>query len=413
MHPTIKTIADLYALNHQILELTIQGVQEEDQFVRPMGKANSINFIVGHITSMRFAVAGILGHEIAHAESRHVSQSIDRAKMINIGTMAGILAGIFIGAGQGDLGQGIVFGSMAAGQSAILSFTRENETEADEKGLDHLKQTCFSSAGLLNGLLKIRASDWRGIEGIPDYFKTHPGTKLRIAHIESMMAGEKYKSDPHTCSQDFRYNMIKQRVAALYGNASDNEAKLNKLIINDPENIAYLYGMGLTLARKGRKKEAISYLQKAHSKNLFDPMILLEIGRVYLSDGEPDQAKNILQSIENEPVIGTMATYHLGNARLELGELKQAQDDFQKVISIIPTSFPKAYYDLANVLTQQGQTGLSHYYLGLYYSEIYKDKNTLFHLKKALETISEKDKIENAKKIITKINQKKRSVRIN
>lgn len=64
MHPSIKTMADLYAFNHQILELTIQGIQEEDQYVRPMGKANSINFIVGHITSMRYVIVRMLGHDV-------------------------------------------------------------------------------------------------------------------------------------------------------------------------------------------------------------------------------------------------------------------------------------------------------------------------------------------------------------
>ena len=41
-------------------------------------------------------LAGIIGHEIAHAVSRHVSESIDRSKYINIGSLAGMLAGIII-----------------------------------------------------------------------------------------------------------------------------------------------------------------------------------------------------------------------------------------------------------------------------------------------------------------------------
>ncbi len=64
MHPSVKSMADLYALHHRILEMTIKGVQEEDQFVRPMNKANSINFIVGHITSIRFAIVRMLGEQM-------------------------------------------------------------------------------------------------------------------------------------------------------------------------------------------------------------------------------------------------------------------------------------------------------------------------------------------------------------
>lgn len=64
MHPSVKSMADLYAFHHRVLEMTIKGIQEEDQFVRPMNKGNSINFIVGHITSIRFAIARMLGDTI-------------------------------------------------------------------------------------------------------------------------------------------------------------------------------------------------------------------------------------------------------------------------------------------------------------------------------------------------------------
>ena len=79
-------------------------------------------------------LAGILGHESAHAVCRHVSQMIDRSKVVNIGTLAGVLAGALVGAsGGGDAAQAVVVGSMAVGQTSMLAYSRENETEADQK----------------------------------------------------------------------------------------------------------------------------------------------------------------------------------------------------------------------------------------------------------------------------------------
>ena len=82
-------------------------------------------------------LAGIMAHEIGHAVGRHVSQAIDRSKIVAAGSLAGILAGVLMGAagGSSDAGQALTIGSMAAGQSAMLTFTRANETEADQKAV--------------------------------------------------------------------------------------------------------------------------------------------------------------------------------------------------------------------------------------------------------------------------------------
>ena len=46
-------------------------------------------------------LAGIIGHEIAHASLRHISQLIDKSKIVSIGSLAGIIAGALIGGTSG------------------------------------------------------------------------------------------------------------------------------------------------------------------------------------------------------------------------------------------------------------------------------------------------------------------------
>ncbi len=94
-------------------------------------------------------LAGIMAHEVAHAVSRHVSQSIDRSKLVNMGTMAGVLAGILVGSagGGGEAAQALSVGSMAAGYSSMLTYTRENETEADQKALLFSSRPAFLLRG--------------------------------------------------------------------------------------------------------------------------------------------------------------------------------------------------------------------------------------------------------------------------
>jgi beta-barrel assembly-enhancing protease len=345
-------------------------------------------------------LAGILAHEIAHAASRHVSQSIDRSKLVGIGSMAGVLAGVLIGsAGGGDAGQALTVGSMAAGQSAMLAFTRENETEADQKAFSMLKQTAYSPEGLLDSLNKMRASDFRGIEGIPDYFKTHPGTGNRIAHLAGLLSTyippEQLISRPET----YDYDLVKYRLMGLYEDTVKSIKKTEAQLagdISESHRQACHYGLGLSYARENRRDKAIFHLLKALSFDLLNPLVLVELGRIYTIDGQYEKALDLLTGMQSDPVLGTMARYYLAAAQLELGDLSSARKNLNQVTAASPRAFPRAYFHLANIMSRENKTALSHYYLGVYYDVIKDRKNALRHLTKALDEGLEDTAIKNA-----------------
>ncbi len=332
-------------------------------------------------------LAGILAHEIAHAVSRHVSQSIDRSKLVNIGTMAGVVAGIIVGSagGGGEAAQALTMGSMAAGYSSMLTYTRENETEADQKAFTLLQQTCFSPEGLLDSLNKLRAADYMGIEGIPDYFKTHPGTGSRIAHLSGLLSDYTHEPPENSCLETYNYDMVKYRIMGLYEPVKDSIRTIESKIAGDPSNPALYYGLGLLYARENRRNQAIAQLRKALSFNLMDPLILLELGRIYTLDGQYGKALNILPGIQSDPVLGTSARYHMAVAQLESGDLENARQNLVRVTGISPKSFPRAYFHLGAIMSRENRTALSHYYLGIYYDLIRDSKNAARHLKRAVD----------------------------
>lgn len=333
-------------------------------------------------------LAGILAHEIAHAVSRHVSQSIDRSKLVNMGTLAGVLAGIIVGSagGGGEAAQALTMGSMAAGYSSMLTYTRENETEADQKAFTMLQQTCFSPKGLLDSLNELRATDYMGMEGIPDYFKTHPGTGSRIAHLSALLSD--YTHAPpakNTSPVTYNYDMVKYRIIGLYEPVADSIKTIESRISQDASNPALYYGLGLLYARENRRDQAIVQLQKSLSFNLMDPLILLDLGRIYALDGQYDKAMNILPGIQSDPVLGTWARYYLAVAQLESGDVPSAQQNLTRVIETSPKSFPRAYYHLGAIMSKKNRIALSHYYLGIYYDLVQDSKNATRHLKRAID----------------------------
>jgi predicted Zn-dependent protease len=349
-------------------------------------------------------LAGIMAHEMGHAVNRHVSESIDRSKLVSYGSMAGMLAGILVGAaGGGEAASALTMGSAAAGQSAMLAFTRENETEADQNAFLFLKETGYSPQGILSGLTKMRASDYHGMEGVPDYFKTHPGTGNRIIHLagilENYTPSQKIKIPPKT----FEFSMVKYRLMGLYGNLDTSFNRMATQLQSEPDNPALLYGMGLLYARKNQRDLAISYLKKALSIRLFEPMILMELGRIYIDDGKLETAIRVLQGAKDEPIMGLWARYYLAIAQLESGETLPAEKNFKQVLDERPDAFPRAYYHLADIMSQEKNEPMSHYYLGVYYSESMDLKNAVLHLKRAIDSLEDLKTKEDAKKRLDQI----------
>lgn len=344
--------------------------------------------------------AGIMAHEIAHAASRHVSQAIDRSKIVGIGSMAGMLAGILIGTagGDGEAAQALTVGSMAAGHSAMLAFTRENETDADQKAILFLKQTGYKPEGLLSGLTKMRESDFRGVEGIPDYFKTHPGTGNRIVHIAGVLAGDSPEEKLQTGHDSLDFDMIKYRIMGLYGDLGKSINKVETKLKEDPDNPALHYGMGLLYARKNQRGPAVSHLQKALSLKMFEPMILLELGHIYIQNGEFSKALNVLQGVKDDSVMGLLARYHMATAQLESGDLIQAEKNFKQVLDQEAPGYPRAYYHMAHIMSQTKSPAMSHYFLGVYYDEVRDTKNAALHLGRAIKTLEDPALKEEAEK---------------
>ncbi len=394
-------------------------VMDEDQFNAFAGPGSNIFVHRGLITSLDNVdeLAGIIGHEIAHSSCRHISSMVDQSKVMTIGTLAGVLAGVLLGAAGGsgggaEFGQAVLVSSVAASQTAMLAYSRENETEADQKGLVYLTNAGFDPKGLLTGLEKIRSRDWFGSETIPDYMKTHPGSTERIVYIQSWIEGRGKTSidNPKKSIQPlkidpFRFEMLKCRLAGMYGNQDDALTMFNEMLNKEPDNISANYGMALLMERKSRLDDSIKYLRKALESRAFDPYILLQLGRMNILKKEPQKAIDIMQGLETFPEVETEALFYLSQARLNVGMADIAEIGFEKVINTAPKLFPKAYYHLAEIKgksSNREDAALSHYYLGIYYYEMQNIKSAKFHLMKSLETLSDKDKQNHAQLIIAK-----------
>lgn len=334
-------------------------------------------------------LAGILSHEIAHVVCRHISEKIERAQKINMATLAGVAAGMLLGAaGGGAAASAVTMGSMAAGQSMNLAYSREDERQADQIGLHIERKAGYNGEGLMDVLEKIRSKRWFDTNQIPSYLQTHPGAEERMAYIDTWLEKHKEKTAP---TDPYNFERAHTRLVAVYGDKSSALTRFKSAVKRNPDNPLTHYGYGLVLEREGDHKAAVEQLKAALGKRAFDPFILKDLGLIYFNDGQYEEAFRILEGaasiISNDPEI----LFYLGRTQVELGRLMDAAATFEALIAK-KYNYPRAFYFLGETYGKLGKIGDAHYNLGIYYEKKGDLKNAAFHLKKGLELMDDPGK---------------------
>jgi beta-barrel assembly-enhancing protease len=113
-------------------------------------------------------LAGVLGHEIAHADFRHSTRQMTK--------QYGVTALLEIVAGNRQMLKDITAGIVG------LKFSREHETEADKGSVTFLCPTKYQADGGAGFFEKIAAS---GGSKQPEFLSTHPSPEGRIESFKN------------------------------------------------------------------------------------------------------------------------------------------------------------------------------------------------------------------------------------
>jgi predicted Zn-dependent protease len=346
-------------------------------------------------------LAGILGHEISHVFCRHISERIERSKKTGMASLAGIAAGILLGAaGAGEAASAVTMGSAAAGISAELAYSRDNEMQADQIGLKVLTEAGYSPSGLLEVLRKIRSKTVFDTEQFPTYLRTHPAVDDRLAYIDSWIATEQAAGKLPPPVDPAEFNHIVTRLRVEYGDENQVLDNYSANLRKHPDDPMANYHYGLILTRLDRRGEAIRHLKKALAKRAFDPYILRDLAKVYFLDGQFEQAQKLLQGVESSRPEDPDTLFYSGRTYLELGQLSEATGQFKKLIEKEPI-YRQAHYFLGKSLSEQGKPGEAAYHLGIFYLRGREYRNAVMQFKRALEHTEDAEQRREIEKMLT------------
>lgn len=326
-------------------------------------------------------LAGVLAHEIAHVNGRHIAEILNRSKIISISALAAILAGAFLGGG-GDAAAAITSFSMATASALSLKFSREQEEAADRMGLSYLVDAGYHGGAVLDFLKIMRRYEFYS-SAIPSYFLTHPGTDERTRYLDALLQTTYTGRGAESILGDLKRV---QTILRLDGKTADsaNLRHFSQLLKDNPGDVDALYGLALTQDRMGSAHDALETFRKALRLAPDDHDILRETGIASYKLGQFGDAAALLNRALRINPNDADTLLFLGRTYEGLADMSQALG-FYKKLEGRPLEDEEAFYSMAMAYGKAGQLGDSHYYFGLYFKKKGKTESALFHFRAALK----------------------------
>jgi predicted Zn-dependent protease len=121
-------------------------------------------------------LAGVLAHEVAHVDQKHVLDEIRRSSVMKTASDEAQLSGALLDA-IAELGTSMLF----------TGLSREDEMEADSLGLLYATATGYRPGGLASFLRRLIEAEGGEETGMAEWTATHPSTTERLRVLEAHM----------------------------------------------------------------------------------------------------------------------------------------------------------------------------------------------------------------------------------
>jgi len=330
-------------------------------------------------------LAAVICHEIGHIAARHLAQRIEQSKMIGLATLAGILAGMFLG---GEIAGALMTGSIAAGMQAQLHYSRKDERQADQLSYKYMTPTGFDPGAMIQALNKIQKGSWLGTGKIPAYLLTHPTGPERMANLEAMMS----EHAPRPLAEEAvllesRFPAFKTVITAKCLDPRDAERVFKKELERDTAAPLPHFGLGMVYMEQSRYDRAIDELkQSVEGKPDFIP-ILRTLAEAYQMNGQDKEAETVLEKVLRLDYGDKAALFLLGITYEGANRNSEALRLFEK-LSYLPPVRNDVYYHLGLLYGREKRLALAHYNFGFYFKRLGQPQKAQFHFRKAKELAS-------------------------
>lgn len=303
---------------------------------------------------------GVIAHETGHITGGHIVRS-DYGNRSAYGSML-IAAGIGLAAilaGEGEAGALVLGGSQQFGALEALSYSRVNESAADQYAAEYMDRTGQSGKGLIQFFEKFRAQEVLSQARRYPYFRGHPLSSDRIDALR-----ERVRDSDHTDVTDTPEEMHKHRMmqAKLRGFLNGPAEVYSRFPLSDESQPAR-YARAVAHFKQADLRNAIREIDSLIDEEPRNPYFHELKAQIYYESGQGTAAiepsRRALELKPNSPLLEIA----LAQATLQTRDPK----DYPEVENLLKSALQRepsnsyGWYLLADVYERQGQRPLAKY----------------------------------------------------
>ena len=286
--------------------------------------------VVLHSALFRYAdnesqLASVMAHEISHVTQRHLARAMEDQKNNAPLTWAGTLGSILLAMASPQAGMAALTGTLAGSRQGIITFTQQNEQEADRIGIQVLQRSGFDPQAM-PGFLEKLLDQARYSSRPPEILLTHPLPESRLSdarnranqmpvvvvqssadfYMAKVRTLGMYNSGRNQLTSDmldsWTKGNIREQHAAQYGRAlqamgagrfAEASQTLQPLLKAEPNNAWYLdLATDIDLGQH-KNADAIARLKNAREIRT-NPVLQLNLANAYAQSGQNGEAVTIL-----------------------------------------------------------------------------------------------------------------------
>ncbi len=346
-------------------------VVRSDQFNAFAAPGGLVFFYSGLISRMKTEdeLLSVMAHEIGHVVSRHIAQRMEKGGRISAATMLLGIASLAIGIPA--LSQGLLAGSMAAGQAINLHYSRQDEEQADRLSFEWMRKMHRNPVAM-EGMLRVmrRISRYRS-DKLPQYLLTHPNPEARLNYVESLVDMDPDQKVPGYYRKHDNFNFLRFKYRVMVQSVELDQLRIScRNIIErsqDPEErIMAHYGLALILAAEHDFRGGLKELRTVRDAYPDRDILAVDAGVMQMESGQLDQALDLLRFAGRRLPDSMYAAFELARALEKKGDLDRAVTLLRRVAERMP-EYSRLYFELGKISAARDNNSLSRFYLGKYY----------------------------------------------
>lgn len=303
-------------------------------------------------------IKGVLAHETGHMAGGHLVRTQVAVRAAMVPMLLSVAAGIgAMVAGAGDAGAVIMMSGQQMMEREFFSFTRTQESAADQAAVKYLTATGQSSDGILEVFRRFEGQEIMSAQRIDPFAQSHPASGERVAQLRALVEASPFHDKDSTEAQ-YGYDMVQAKLrgyiqrpevtlrqypttnttkparyarAMAYFRQPDMKmalSEINSLLAEEPNNPFFLEMFGQINVEMGKVEEGIAPYRRAVEILPDAPLIRVALAAALLGTERPqytEQAKVELETALNQESDNAYGWYVLADAYNRLGMTGKAQ----------------------------------------------------------------------------------------